>query len=127
MSHSNEFTIPKNREFHFTVTVLDQNSFLAQDLTHANSASLTIIRKSDLCTMFTAPLTVTNAIGGVLSGVIAAVDTDKLDVMRGGVEDGYYLKSGYIGTINITFDDGTSPIDTMEYEVYVAPKGVTCV
>ncbi len=121
-----DFVIPKGKEFSFTIKVIEKDSFLAQDLTNMDTASLEIFGVEASCSMFTTALTVTDALNGLLEGTIPDTDTATLDVLRGPKEDNYYLKPGYQGTIVVTFTDATLPISVLIEDVYVYPSGVAC-
>ncbi len=122
-----DFVIPKGSDFTFTVVVKERDSYIAQDLTNMNTASITIFEKADAsCIKFTTALTVEDAVNGILKGTLAAVNTDTLTIERGGKVDGYYLKSLYYASIAITFTDATLPITVLIEDVYSSPAGVVC-
>lgn len=119
-----DFIIPKNRDFDFTLKVIENDSFLAQDLTNMSTATMTIIDASTQESMAVAVvLTVSDATNGIISGSIAAAETNKLNVSRGKVEDNYYLKDGYQASVNITFTDATLAINVFIESIYVSPTG----
>ena len=67
-----------------------------------------------------------NEINGRLECTLSAAKTALLNVSRGPAEDGYYLKPGYQGTIDIEFTDGTLPIGVLIDRIYVSPTGGDC-
>ena len=119
-----DFVIPKGETFEFSVRVKDKNSFLAQDLTNMDTAVFRLIDIKTQALVTTVNMIVVDALNGVLKGTIASVDTATLSVLRGAVEDGYYLKAGYQGSMTITFTDGTESINVLISKVLVAPTGV---
>lgn len=122
-----DFIIPKGSDFTFTIVVKERDSFLAQDLTNMATASITVFQKLDSCITLTAALTVSDALNGILKGTLPAIDTTNLLVDRGDKVDGYYLKSLYYASIEVTFSDATLPIFVLVSDVYVSPVGVECV
>lgn len=121
-----DFIIPKGSDFTFTIKVIEKDSFLAQDLTNMDTATIEVFKIEDFCKMFTTTMTVQDALNGILEGTMIAANTATLAVTRGGVEDNYYLKAGYQAHISITFTDATLPITVLLDRVYVSPIGVTC-
>jgi len=119
-----DFVIPKGETFEFSIRVKDKNSFLAQDLTKMGTATFRLIDIQTQLLVVSVPMTVVNALNGILKGTIASADTTALKVLRGAVEDGYYLKAGYQGSMTITFTDGTTSINVLISKILVAPTGV---
>lgn len=119
-----DFVIPKNKDFTFTLKVMERDSFLAQDLTNMSTASMVVFNtETQADTTAVTTLVVVDALNGVLKGTMIASETDKLDVARGPKEDGYYLKSLYQASVEVTFSDSTLPIFVTIDKVYVAPTG----
>ena len=119
-----DFIIPSNKDFEFTLKVMENDSFLPQDLTDMSTATMVLFDKATTtATTVAISLSVVDAVNGIIKGSIAAAETDKLDISRGPKEDDYYLKSLYQGSIGITFTDGTLPINVLVEDVYVAPTG----
>jgi hypothetical protein len=66
-----------------------------------------------------------NALNGMLEGKLSATQTKDLVPLRGPIEDGYYLKSGYTATIEVKFEESSNipNIVTVIEDVYVTPTG----
>jgi len=118
-----DLVIPKGKDYTFTVKVIEKNSFLAQDLTTMTSATMNLIDIVTGANVVTVTMTVKDAINGLLHGTITAADTGNLTVTRGPKEDGYYLKAGYQGAIEVQFSDIDS-INVLIAKVLVSPTGV---
>ena len=118
-----EFIVPKNKDYPFTMKVMEKDSFLPQDLTNMATATIEFILLSTSCTVFTAAMTVLDAINGVLECTLLAADTNLLTVLRGEEVDGYYLKPSHQAIITVTFTDGTPTVFSVLDKVYVTPTG----
>lgn len=125
-----DFVIPKGKDFTFRLNVKDNESFLAQDLTNIDTATFKVFNKElGTCVfelVYPTNILVVSALNGIMSVTIPSANTSNLTVYRGEKEDGYYLKSGYQGYIEITFDDSTTPISVLINDIYVAPTGEAC-
>jgi len=118
-----DFVIPKGADFDFTIKVLQEESYLPQDLTNMEQAVFKLFDIKTMQLAHTAILTVKNAAGGCLQGHIPASVTETFKVERGPKEDKYYLKPGYQASILVSFTDNTNSITVLIPEVYVAPTG----
>ena len=123
-------TIPLGSEYTFIVTVMENDSFLPQDLTAVDLAncSFTLVRLSDLCKVVvgTATITVEDAINGRLRVSLDATMTSSLSYERGDKVDGYYIKPMYQGTVVVKFTDSTPTRIAVVPDIKVAPLGVVC-
>ena len=120
-----EFVIPKGKEFEFTIKVIESDSFIAQNLSSVVvTPTLKIVDKAaPTATVISVNLTVTDAVNGMLEGTIPPEQTALLDYLRGGAEDGYYLKPKYMGVVEV--DPVTVPkITTIIEDIYLTPTGV---
>lgn len=117
------FTIPKGKDYTFTLKVMEKDSFLPQDLTDMNAASIEILLASTGCTVYTTAMTVLDAVNGVLTCTMLLAQTDLLTVERGDKVDGYYLKPAHQAMISISFTDDTPTVFTILEKVYAAPTG----
>lgn len=115
------FTIPKNKDYTFTLKVMEKDSFLPQDLTNMSAASIEVLLASTACSLFTTTMTVLDALNGVLECTIPAAQTGLLTVERGEQVDGYYLKPAHQATITVSFSDGTPTVFSILEKVYAAP------
>ena len=116
-----DFTIPKNKDYTFTIKVYEKDSFLPQDLTNMSTASIEILLLSTSCTVFTTVMTVHDAINGILKCTIPAVDTNLLTIERGPKEDGYYNKPTHSALITVNFTDTTPNVFSTLEKVYATP------
>lgn len=124
-------TIPKGKEFTFTVTVMESNSYLPQNLTTIDLANstFTLTRLSDLCKVTTgiSTLAVTDAVNGKLLVTLNSAMTSSLDYSRGDAVDNYYRKPTYQGVIDIQFTDTTPSRVAVIDKIIVASIGEVCV
>ena len=125
------FVIPKGKDFDFTIKVMQQDSFLPEDLTDMQVATFSLIKKDTQTYVHTSltniSLIVVDAINGNLKGSIPGSATVLLDATgRGDKVDNYYLKPLYQGVLEISFTvaSGTPRITTIIDDVYVIATGV---
>jgi len=118
-----DFTVPQNKDFTFTVKVMEKDSFLPQDLTNMDTANIEFTDIVTMCSIFSTPMTVTDALNGGLVSTLLAADTALLTVERGPGVDGYYPVVSHQALITITFTDTTPTIFTQITEVFVIPTG----
>lgn len=131
-----DFIIPKGLAFDFTVKVIEEDSFLPQDVTNMDVGTFTLVAHSapDV-SVVSIPLehipdiivetinTTEYDVNGVLTGALTALQTAELLYERGDKVDGYYLKPMYFGVITITFTDGTPSITTVIDNILIVPTG----
>ena len=121
------FTIPKGLDFDFKVKVIEEDSFLPQDLTNMDetTSSFTLVKQAtpDVSTGVSTLLSVVDAINGEVTGELTAIETDGLEYERGDKVDGYYLKPTYFGVITIKFTDSTPSITTIINDILIVPTG----
>ena len=115
------FTIPKNKDYTFTLKVMEKDSFLPQDLTNMSTANIEILLASTGCSVYVTAMTVLDALNGVLQCTMPLAQTDLLTIERGDKVDGYYLKPAHQATITVTFSDGTPTVFSILDKVYAAP------
>jgi len=124
-------TIPKGINYAFTITVMEKDSFLPENLTNMNIAASTfkLITLKDSCvvTTGTTTLSIEDAINGKVKILLDSTLTGSLVYERGEAVDGYYAKPTYQGVINIKFTDSTPERTAIVDKVYVVPTGVVCV
>jgi hypothetical protein len=124
-------TIPKNSEFSFTITIIEKDSFLPQDLTNIDlpNTSFKLTKLDTLCdvTDGTVTISVLDAANGKLTVVLNSTLTNSLTSLRGDAVDNYYLKPVYQGVINVKFTDSTPERTAIIEKIYVAPTGAVCV
>ena len=120
-----DFIIPKGMEYTFTIDVKKPNSFILQDLSTMDVAKIAIVKTIDNCIQFESAMVASN-VAGRLVCTMSAADTATLNVVRGPIEDGYYLKADYQGIITITFTNDMTPIHVLIDKVFVSPTGATC-
>ena len=123
-------TIPEGKEFGMTITVLEKDSFLPQDLTNLStgSSSFKLIKLSTLCEVTTgsATITILDAVNGQIQVVLDSTMTTGLEYSRGDAVDNYYLKPTYQAVISLVFSDSTPDRIALVDKVYVAPTGTAC-
>jgi len=119
-----DFVIPKGKDYSFNVTVMEKDSFLAQDLTSMSVATFTLYNQNDMC-QYGDPITgiVVDVQNGVLKFTLPSTYTEGLSYERGSKVDGYYLKPVYNAVVEVTFTDSIEPIIALMNKVYVAPLG----
>lgn len=132
------FKIPKGKDYTFSITVLEKNSYLPKDLELMDEAessftlvkldtlapvvgSITIVRVTDDKLNVGDPDTYLN---GRVSVTIPSAVTGALTYERGSKIDGYYLKPTYEGVVSIAFTDATSDIVAVLPNVTVIPVGI---
>jgi hypothetical protein len=120
-----DFIIPKGKEYIFTVKVMENDSFIPQDLTTMTLAQFELV---DLVTLVsTLSVTSTTIIGGAVNGTIEftlpAASTTALNFERGAKVDGYYLKPTYQAVITVKGSDFVDILSTVD-KVYIVPVGV---
>ena len=118
-----DFTVPKNKGYTFTVKVMEKDSFQPQDLTNMTTATIEFTQLELMCSVFTANMTVVDALNGVLTCTLEPADTALLEVVRGEAVDGFYPKPSHQALITVTFSDGTPTVFTQIAEVFVIPTG----
>lgn len=123
-----DFTIPKGREYVFTVKVLQKDSFLPQDLTALNTttSSFELIKSSDLVKVTTpgVVMVVLDAVNGVLKVTLPNTYTTGLAYERGEKVDNYYPKPTYKALLHLNFTDTTPDRTVVIDKVYVLPVGI---
>lgn len=117
------FTVPKNKDYTFTVRVTEKDSFLPQDLTNMATATIEFTQLELMCSVFVESMTVSDALNGELRCTLLAADTNLLTVLRGPEVDGFYPKPSHQGLITVTFSDATPTVFTQIPKVYVIPTG----
>ena len=131
-----DFIIPKGREFVFTVTVMEKDTLLTQDVENFD-ASNSSVQFRELATMTcvpgncilqkipddatASPLTYK---GGKIKVIVPNSLTTLMNTERGEKVDGYYLKPTYEGIITIAFTDDTPTRTVMLENIYIIPA--TC-
>ncbi len=122
-----QFEIPKGREYVFTITVLQKNSFLPQDLTALNlvTSKFELIKSSDLIkvTNTGVVLAVHDALNGILKVTLPSSYTGSLMYERGDKVDNYYPKPTYKALIYLDFTDITPDRTVVVDKVYIIPVG----
>ena len=132
-----DFIIPKGLDFDFTVKVIEQDSFLPQDVTSMTAGTFTLVAKAtpEVSTGISCALsfipdiivetgnTTEYKVNGMLSGALTSLQTGELLYERGDKVDDYYLKPIYFGVITITFSDGTPSITTIIDNILIVPTG----
>ena len=131
-----DFIIPKGLPFDFIIKVIEQDSFLPQDVSNMVSGTFSIIANDtpDVVVTSTTLEHLTDIIvetvntteydlNGMLKGSLTNTQTGSLAFERGAKVDGYYLKPLYFGVVVITFDDGTPSISTVITNILVTPTG----
>lgn len=104
-----DFIIPINKPYTFSINVLARDSIEPQNL--VNTTTTLYVYTIDTATpVFFVVLTIVDAELGTLVATIPAVDTDKLKAYRSGKEDGYYLKPGYSGYVEVISNSSSLPI-----------------
>ena len=118
-----DFTVPKGKDYTFTVKVMGYESFLPQDLTTLTSAKIDIIDISTSVKLFTvSTYTIIDAINGMLKFTLPAVNTAAMVSERGEKVDDSYLKPTYQAIITITGSGFTEILSIID-KVYVIPVG----
>lgn len=128
-----DFIIPKGKEFVFTVTVMEKETFLTQDVSNFDP-SKSDVQFRELSTMSITPGTVTMVklpddetaptltySGGRIKVTIPASLTSQMSFERGEKVDGYYLKPTYEAIITIGFTDDTPTRTVILQNIYVIP------
>ena len=131
-----DFIIPKGRKFIFTVTIMEKDTLLTQDVGNFD-ASNSSVQFRELATMTcvpgncvlqkipddetASPLTYR---GGKIKVIIPNTLTALMNTERGEKVDGYYLKPTYEGIITIAFTDSTPTRTVLLENIYVIPA--TC-
>ena len=132
------FKIPKGKDYTFSITVLEKNSYLPKDLELMDEAgsSFTLVKLDDLTVVSGAitivrvpdsklnPLDPDTYLNGKVSVTIPSTVTGTLVYERGDKVDGYYLKPTYEGVVTIAFTDATSDIVAVLPNVSVIPVGI---
>lgn len=122
-----QFEIPKGREYVFTITVLQKNSFLPQDLTALNlvTSKFELIKSSDLIkvTDTGVVLAVHDALNGILKVTLPSSYTGSLTYERGDKVDNYYPKPTYKALIYLDFTDTTPDRTVVVDKVCIIPVG----
>lgn len=127
-----DFIIPKGKEFQFTVTVMERESFLPQDLENLDTATMQLMNlETGMCITADVgevtlvkladdpdadPLTYLN---GRILCTLANTYTAKLAVKKGAAVDDYYLKPVYKAILQVTFTDDTPDMTAIVNKVYV--------
>jgi len=128
-----DFIIPKGKEFVFTVTIMEKNTFLPQDVEFfdpissgiqfrelstmtCTAGNVTMVKVADDITAN--PLTYK---GGVIKVTVPGTLTTLMNYERGDKVDGYYLKPTYEAIITVGFSDGTPTRTVMLEDIYVIP------
>ena len=124
-------TITKGEEFTFVVTVLESESFIAQDLTNINllNCYFKLVKLLDDCivSVGSATIAVNDALNGKLNVTLDAIMTGSLTSVTGAAVDDYYLKPTYKGIIHLEFTDATPNRTAIVDKIYVASLGIVCV
>lgn len=119
-----DFIIPKGKDYTFTVKVMENESFIPQDLTTIASATIDIVNSATSVKLFTVSMyIVVDAVNGLLKFTLPAVNTAAMISERGTKVDGYYLKPTYQAIITVT-GSGFTEILSIVDKVYVIPVGV---
>jgi hypothetical protein len=120
-----DFNIPKGKEYVFTVKVMENDSFIPQDLTTMTLAQFELVNSTTLVTALS--VTSTTTIGAPTNGTIEftlpALGTAALIYERGDKVDGYYLKPTYQAVITVKGSDFVDILSTVD-KVYIVPVGV---
>jgi len=146
-----DFIIPKGREFVFTVTIMQKDSFLTQDVEFfdPNNSDVQFRKLADMTCVTAGTVTMekvadpvtydengnpnpTSYKSGRIKVTVDSARTADMDVgERGSKVDGYYLRPMYEGIITVAFTesssgaDDASPTRTVLLEnIYVIPA--TC-
>ena len=112
--------IPQGKEYTFQINVKEHDSFLAQPLGNMLTASAVFVNRATGCEALVVVPTVLDAINGLLTVTLTALQTATLVYERGSKVDGYYLKTVYQLHTTFTFSD-IPEIFTILPEVYVTP------
>ena len=131
-----DFIIPKGRKFIFTITVMEKDTLLTQDVQNFDISNSSV-QFRELATMTcvpgncvlqkipddatASPLTYK---GGRIEVTVPSTITIDMNYERGDKVDGYYLKPTYEGIITIAFTDGTPTRTVVLQDIYVIPA--TC-
>ena len=118
-----KFTIPKDIDFHFEVTVKDKNSFLNRDLTTMSSAMFTVFEYGTENTVFQQSMIATNPANGILKCSLTSAQTSMLTPWLADPADRAFVQATYHATISIQFTNG-EPVSVYIDQVYVTPTGV---
>ena len=131
-----DFIIPKGKDFEFTVTIMEKDTLLTQDVQNFNTTN-SEVKFRELATMTcvagnctlekvpddstASPLTYK---GGRIKVTVPSSITANMNYERGEKVDGYYLKPTYEGIITIAFTDSTPTRTVLLENIYVIPA--TC-
>lgn len=130
--------IPKGKEYRFSITVLERNSYLPKDLELMDEAASSLkLVKLDTMTLVDGAIALSRIpddklnqadpdtyLNGKVSVLIPSETTIVLEYERGDKVDGYYVKPTYEAVINIVFSDSTSDIVAVIPNVCVIPLGI---
>ena len=131
-----DFIIPKGKDFEFTVTIMEKDTLLTQDVQNFNTTN-SEVKFRELATMTcvagnctlekvpddstVSPLTYKD---GRIKVTVPSSITANMNYERGEKVDGYYLKPTYEGIITIVFTDNTPTRTVLLENIYVIPA--TC-
>lgn len=128
-----DFIIPQGKEFVFTVTVMEKDSFLTQDV-EMFDPTISDVKFRELSTMTITPGTVIMVKipddttvtpltykSGRIKVTIPDTLTTQMSFERGEKVDGYYLKPTYEAIITIGFSDSTPTRTVILQDIYVIP------
>ena len=130
-----DFIIPKGKEYQFTVTVMERESFLPQDLENMDTATFDLMDlETSVCVLKDVGDVVLEKLPdseavpatyllGRIKCTLSDAFTSKLVVKKGPAVDDYYLKPVYKAIIQVTFTDGTPDMTAIVPKVYVTEAG----
>jgi hypothetical protein len=119
-----DFIIPKGKEYVFTVKVMENDTFLPQDLTNMTLAKFELVDMDTLVSALSVTSTtiIGDPVNGTLEFILPALSTAALRYERGGKVDGYYLKPTYQAVITVTGSDFVDILSIVD-KVFVVPVG----
>ena len=118
-----KYIIPRGKEFYCEFVIKEPGASVPMDVTGMTGTFTMSKIGVNPCAVLTTSVTVKDAINGIVSITLSAVETDSLLGRKGFAEDGYALMPTYSGSLDLVKD---YPINVVIPKIYILDDGQLC-